>query len=562
MRALGVAGRIGAGLLVILVLLLGALAIGGGTALTWLIEHPVSRLAGLPIRVDGPVHIRWGHPTRLVAENIRILNARWGSRPDMFAAQRAEIDIDPRSRRDGPRPLPLISLERAVLLLETSSDGRRNWDLDRAFRGEAARALRSPRRLAVHDGVIIFRSGGNGAERMLVADNLIIDLPEADAPIELRATGSFQQQPIRLSASMGPLIELRHPTRPYPVTLDAHLGESDLALNATATAPLALAGVEATLRFDGRRLGDLAGAFGLTTALPELHAAGTLIGGSGDWALPALTVKLGQSDVEGGITLSTRSAVPYAHADLRSSLVDLDDLTALASALWSAIPKPAPTQPSGAVIPAATIAAAPLRGLDIDVGLRGSRIVGNSLPPLDDVAAAVHFKDGVLALNPVTFGIAGGQATLGLTVDPISSAFALDADIRRVDLAGLIGPTTLAPYAKDAHGIAGGFARVRGAGASRHDFLDRIEGEAGLFAENGTISPALQHLLASDVLAALGLDGGPQAAPVDCMISSFTLKSGVASSTLPARYARDGAPRPGQGQFRRQYDLYRHHTAS
>jgi len=29
------------------------------------------------------VSIRWGEPTRVIAENIRITNTRWGSRPDI-----------------------------------------------------------------------------------------------------------------------------------------------------------------------------------------------------------------------------------------------------------------------------------------------------------------------------------------------------------------------------------------------------------------------------------------------------------------------------------------------
>src|SRR6185437_12163906 len=90
MRALRIVGRIGTGALVIVVLSLGALVLGRGPALIWLIEHPLSRLAGVPIRVDGPVSIAWGNPTRLVAENIRIADTRWGSRPGMFGAARGD----------------------------------------------------------------------------------------------------------------------------------------------------------------------------------------------------------------------------------------------------------------------------------------------------------------------------------------------------------------------------------------------------------------------------------------------------------------------------------------
>jgi len=46
--------------------------------------------------------------------------------------------------------------------------------------------------------------------------------------------------------------------------------------------------------------------------LPELRAAGELTSGEGDWALKALKLRLGQSDVEGGVAFSTRGPVPYA----------------------------------------------------------------------------------------------------------------------------------------------------------------------------------------------------------------------------------------------------------
>ena len=148
MRALRIVGRIGAGVLIIIVLLLGALVLGRGRALAWLIEHPLSRLAGVPILVDGPVSIEWGNPTRLVAENIHMAGAYWNSRPNMFAARRAEIDIDPRSPLDGSRPLLLVSVEHAVIVLETALDGRRNWDSAGTLLGRAAdEAWAGPRRI-------------------------------------------------------------------------------------------------------------------------------------------------------------------------------------------------------------------------------------------------------------------------------------------------------------------------------------------------------------------------------------------------------------------------------
>jgi AsmA family protein len=531
MRALGIVGRIGTGLLLIILLSLGALVLGRGPALAWLIERPLSRLAGVPIVVDGPVSIAWGNPTRLIAENIRIAGTRWGSRPDMFVARHAEIDIDPRSPFDGSPPLLLVSLEHAMLLLETAPDGRRNWESTHVLLDRAADAWAGPRRIVVHDGTVSVSSGGT--THTLVADNLAIDLPGAAAPIELSAVGMFQRQPLRVAARLGPLEQLRHPTHPYPIALDAHLGDSDLALRASATTPLTPAGIEATLSLTGR-LDQLATAFGLALPpLPELRADGELIGGGGDWTVRALSVRLGRSDLEGGIVLSTHGPLPYARADLSSSLIDLDDVVGLVGALRSAAPMPSAAEQSGRVIPAAPVATPRLSGMNVDINLHGARVAGSEAPPLADVFAAFRLKDGVLALDPLTFGVAGGQVAVDISVNPAPPRpeVALGLDIRRVDLAALARQETLPLFASELRGIAGGFLHIRGSGTSLREVVGGMEGEAGLFAEDGAFGPGLQHALDHDVLDALGLDSGTRAVPVNCLISRFSVKKGVVTAS-------------------------------
>jgi hypothetical protein len=72
---------------------------------------------------------------------------------------------------------------------------------------------------------------------------------------------------------------------------------------------------------------------------------------------------------------------------------------------------------------------------------------------------------------------------------------------------------------------------VQGAGASLRDFVGRMEGEAGVFAEDGALGPGLQQLIDRDVLDALGFDSGAHAVPVNCLISRLSLKNGVATAS-------------------------------
>src|SRR5947207_5788447 len=80
-----------------LLALLGAAGVavwyGEGPLVAWIIEHPASTMLGRQIRIAGPLTIRWGAPTRIVAEDIHVANASWGSQPEMFWAKRLEIDI-------------------------------------------------------------------------------------------------------------------------------------------------------------------------------------------------------------------------------------------------------------------------------------------------------------------------------------------------------------------------------------------------------------------------------------------------------------------------------------
>ena len=127
MRALNVIGWIAAVVLLLIIIAGGALFFGGGRAVAWALEHPVSTMIGRQITV-GRLSLQWANPSRLIAQDIHVANAAWGSEPDMFSARRLEIELYPRTLLRGPTRIPLVSLDGAKLLLETSKQGEKNWD--------------------------------------------------------------------------------------------------------------------------------------------------------------------------------------------------------------------------------------------------------------------------------------------------------------------------------------------------------------------------------------------------------------------------------------------------
>jgi len=125
----------------------------------WALEHPVSGMLGRQIRV-GSLKLRWGDPSHIVAENVAVANASWGSAPEMFMAKRIEVDLFMRSLLWGPARIPRIALDGARLLLETSKNGEKNWDFGLSAAAPKKRhQFPDLREFAVKDGALSFHNG-------------------------------------------------------------------------------------------------------------------------------------------------------------------------------------------------------------------------------------------------------------------------------------------------------------------------------------------------------------------------------------------------------------------
>lgn len=87
---------------------------------------------------------------------------------------------------------------------------------------------------------------------------------------------------------------------------------------------------------------------------------------------------------------------------------------------------------------------------------------------------------------------------------------------------------------RETAGVGGGFANVQTTGASMREFMARMNGDAGIFLENGRVSDLLQNLAPIDVLTSLGIVAtGDQPAPINCLVARFGVDHGIATpSTL------------------------------
>jgi AsmA family protein len=538
-RALKVIGWIAAVLLLLIVIAGGALFFGGGRAVAWALEHPVSTMIGRQIHVGGRLAVRWGNPSRLVADDVHVANAAWGSEPDMFSARRLEIDLYARTLLHGPTRIPLISLDGAKLLLETSKQGEKNWDFGAAKSTTPKKRSEFPdlRHFAVNDSMLVYHNGVTDAHDELGIGKFDLQQHDPKSPVMIAFDGTFQKAPLRLSGQVGPIAELRNPQKPYPIKFDGTLDGIKLVTDGTIAEPLDFAGINLRLSLDGAKMAELGDMLGLPLpALPDFRSTAMLTGGNGKYEVKALTLKTGQSDLEGGIDVDTNPKVPQITANLTSRFIDLADFKGLYGEKPQGSSAPSkPPDPGDRVIPNTAISVQKLPGVNAELNFDGTNIKSTGGLPIERVSLGVTIKDGALELRRLRFHAAQGDVDLSFRFTPFTKSgpphLNAAVDIRHVDLHQLLGGPTMPGIVKETAGIAGGFIKIDTSGVSMREFLQRMNGDAGIFMENGKLSALLEQLAPINVLGALGVYvRGDKPVQIDCLVSRFDIKQGVGTA--------------------------------
>jgi uncharacterized protein involved in outer membrane biogenesis len=543
--------RIAGWTLAILLIVGGAVAaaawFGGTRAVVWLVEHPVSNAIGREIRIGGPLAVEWGAPTRIVVGDVHVANASWGSQPEMFTAKRLEIAIVLRSLLSGPTRVPSIAFDGAKLLLETSDHGDANWHFAPAAAAPKKRTeFPDLRRVTVKGSEIAYRNADTGAQSTLTLDDATFEQKSGDADnpaggLTIALAGAFQGRPLRLGGDFGSLAELRNPTKPYPVAFRGGLGDTKLVADGTIGEPLDVTGVDLRLSLEGRKLQEIADILGVPfPALPDFRGTSRLTGGNGDWHLDAITIKTGASDLAGGLRIDTNAKVPHVTAQLTAHTIDLTDFKGVVGAqpAHASTGNPQP-QDADRLVPDTPIAVQKLPALNAELSFDGARIKSVSGVPFERVSLGLQLKDGVLTVKPLRFRTANGEVDVKLRFTPFTAKspprLGGEIDVRHVDLHRLLQDQG-SDIARKTGGTVGGFIKLDTNGVTLHQFLARMNGDAGFFMENGEVSDLLQQLAPINVLGALGVYAlGDKPVPINCLVTRFALRDGKASaSTLLA----------------------------
>lgn len=492
----------------------------------WLERQVASRIHR-EVQIEG-IRLHAGWPPRVAFERLRIGNPAWATTPNLVDAKglAARVEIPPLLRRR--IVVPLLEARKAEAGLEQKGD-QATWRFGDQEKGPSAIDLRA---VVLEDGHVVYRDADEDTALDVNVNGSLGERGE----LKLDGTGKFRGEAVKVVATLPALAP--NPAESVRVMAKGSLGSTQASADGTITTDLRALDVKFQLA--GKSLKDLHKATGIVLPdTPPYNLAGRLRHEGERFLFDPFNGKIGDSDIAGSVNYSKGGKRPLLRADLRSKLLDFDDLGPLVGAPPKTGPgetanpeqraKAEEVRASTHVLPRKPFSTERWDDMDADVKLVATRVQRPKQLPIDSLTTHLVLKDGVMRLDPLNFGVAGGKLASRVTIDSRTSppAGQIRGQVENLKLAQLF-PTL--KTMEDAFGHLYGAFDLKGKGASIGGLLATSNGTMVLTANGGRVSELLTQLLEIDLAkAAMLLGTRKQQVDLRCAVGTFNVKDGVVS---------------------------------
>jgi uncharacterized protein involved in outer membrane biogenesis len=371
-----------------------------------------------------------------------------------------------------------VDLQRPIIVAIDTQDGEKNYVLPP--RHAQADTLR------ITDGHAHVTIAGLQAD--ISAEFSTQAAPDADhrAQIVAIADGTYAALPTTARLTWDAALLSGSDAQPSPFTMQVTNGSTKIAAHGTLLDPIRPARANLTMTMSGPDMALLKPIIG--ASMPATPAYTVEVGldyADGLYRITGSTGRVGQSDLEGAITLRTGGSQALdVTADLSSRDATIKDLAAVI----------ANQRHSDGEIPAKggsrLFSTEPLRlpqlgGGALHLTYRAQNVHGMSTQ-LSDLTLHAELGGGALKLRPFSVGIGRGKLAGELLLEPQASGAMrgqADVGLDDVGLAHLMGPTKYQEA-----GALNGTMHLTGTGDSEAALLGAAEGQISLWMQQGEVS--------------------------------------------------------------------------
>ena len=517
------------------------------------LRGPVNRYVtdqlGRRFEITDRLSVSLGRTTTVRLDGVELANPDWASEPFLLKAKSAEFDIKLFSLFSGKVDLPRIALFEPQIGLQIEPDGRRTWALSRDTSDTSA----TPKigELKVDRGVLKYRAADKGADMSVLFTLDEPTMPQqgtAQLPLGFKASGKWNNESFTAVGRTGGVLKLsRDLTESFPMEVSAQTGRTTLKATGTVENLQEFSGLNAAIDIQGRNLDELYKLAGVVLpSTPPYKLRGQISKLGQVWSTTKIQGMLGKSDIAGDMSFDTSQKTPLLTGKIRSKILDFDDLrpviglpvkSAAAGSTTkevSAVPsqKAVSANTQRKMLPTATLDLVKLKAMNADVTYSALDIRHIKELPLDKGNVHVKLNNGVLRLEPLALGVAGGSLAGQITIDVnlMPATFDTKFDLRAVQLNKLF-PTI--ENTKSSLGKISGQVALKGRGNSMAQMLGSASGDVAVLMGRGELSNIL--------LEYIGLDGGEvikfflrgdRNVELRCAAAAFEVKQGLMASKV------------------------------
>ncbi|MBC5765402.1 AsmA family protein [Ramlibacter albus] len=543
------------------ILAVAALLVLGVMFFPWdVLREPLNRYVsehtGRHFAITRRLDVKLGATTRILADGLEFANPAWAKDPYLVRAQGAEVQLRLWPLLHRRIEMPLVAFHKPELGLQMEADGRKSWALGRDS-GDPANVPEIGE-LAIDDGSLHFVAPHYGADIHATfglqgaAPAAVREDPSKPLPLTFKAHGAWKRLDFNAEGRAGNVLRLAHHLqRPFPAELRATAGRTTLVARGEVVSIATMDGANAQVRLQGANLADLYHAMGVVMPETPPYTANFHLTRQGDtWDVRGISAKIGNSDLSGNLKYDSGTKVGLLTGDVHSKVLDFNDLAPMVglpplppeaakthvagSAPVAKAPKAAkpPRDPNRKVLPTTKLDTQRLRAMDADVRYDAAVITHPRHLPFERAKLHVAMKGGVLKLDPLDLGIAGGRVAGRLSIDARTDVAAVDT---RLDVRG-IQVQRLFPTLKLAQASLGQFhgdIALRGRGNSVAQMLATSSGDVGLAMGSGQVSNLLLEFAGLDFGEVIKfLLKGDQTVQVRCVGAAFDVNQGRATSRV------------------------------
>ncbi|MFP6697026.1 MAG: AsmA family protein, partial [Alphaproteobacteria bacterium] len=496
---------------------------------------------GRALKLEGPLSLSVSLTPTISGEGISFANAPWGSQPHMLTLRRFEVQLSLLPLLFGDIQIQRLVLVEPEIFLETNKAGAANWQFEAmaSKSGEKADArgqssggdatLPHIGQLLIEKGHLTFLYGATGTVTKLALTQIEADAASADDPLNLKLQAAFNDMPVKLRGSVGPLKNALSPHD--PVQADLTVEGLGLSIGIKGSGKATDGTIDAIITISAANLSGLRPLAG--DALPDnlslkfsAHAKAT----GGNASLSDLRLNLGRSDLSGSINIDATGALPKITAEIKGRRLDLAEL--LPGDGDKTGDKGKSGRP-GKVLPADPLPLDSLRLAEADIKIAIAEVATPQLV-LNELSAVIQLANGHLTVKPMTVTAAGSPISISAAINAVAKvptvAFHMAAS--KLDLGRLLAETRATELLQGSGNLK---VTLAGRGASVTAIAGSLNGGTNLLMTEGRVKTEALDLAMGGLSALVGMMSSGEKSEwtvLNCVASRFDMKKGVATSRV------------------------------